>query len=66
MHTAFEKDKDKDKEIARLRRLVLDLTDGKYKFAEDLRADTGHSLGKCAEMLKAIHDIQTESERGQL
>ena len=62
MHTAFEK----DNEIARLKRLVLDLTDGKYKFAEDLRADTGHSPSKCAEMLKAIADIRTEAERGQL
>jgi hypothetical protein len=51
-------------EVTRLKTLIMDLTDGDYKSAEDIQRQTGHSLGKCHEMLRDIDAIKLEAARG--
>jgi hypothetical protein len=54
-------------EIIKLKKLVLDLTDGGFQKLQDIAFQhTGFSPGKCAEMLKQIDDIRMEAERGKL
>lgn len=53
-------------EIVKLKTLVLDLTGQDYGTVADIVYQTGHSQGKCAEMLKIIDDIRMEAERGTL
>lgn len=54
------------KDVTRLKQLILDLTDGDFNYPEDIQRQTGHSLGKCADMLKQIDDIKLEAMRGAL
>jgi hypothetical protein len=57
---------DKDIQITALKELVLDLTGQDYGTVADIVYQTGHSQGKCAEMLKQIDDIRMEATRGKL
>lgn len=53
-------------EVTRLKTLVLHLTGQDYGTVADIVYQTGHSQGKCAEMLKQINDIRMEASRGKL
>ena len=54
-------------ENIKLKKLVLDLTDGGFRKIQDIAlTHTGFSMGKCADMLKQIDDIRMEADRGNL
>jgi hypothetical protein len=57
---------EQEKELLSLKNLVLNLTDGEFRTAEEIQLQTGHSIGKCHEMLRHIDKLRTEAMRGQL
>ena len=57
---------DKDIQITALKKLILDLTDGDFRHPQDIQRQTGHSLTKCADMLRQIDDLRMQAERGKL